>query len=135
MYLSCDLRNDIIVVNPGVNQITMKVQKAGEILILLKEGDRLVPVDLDWDKHIWYVEEGKKAAANTLKLKDQLMAFFKENTDKAFTAEEIAQILDNKEQTEILFKILEHLAHNPEKRIAKSEEIPFYKSTYTFNKI
>lgn len=76
------------------------------------------------------VEAGKKAAADTLELKDKILNYLQKNLDKQFQANEIANAIGSAERTEIVYKILDHLAANSEKQIVKTSMKPFDKSTF-----
>lgn len=76
------------------------------------------------------VEAGKKAAADTLKLKDEILNFLKKNPKEQFQASEVAEAIGSKERTEIVYKILEHMASNAGKQVEKTSRKPFYESTF-----
>ncbi len=65
------------------------------------------------------VEAGKKAAASTLQLLNSILEVWQKNPARSFTADEMARELFCEKQTEIIFKILEHLAANPDRGIVK----------------
>ena len=67
------------------------------------------------------VEAGKRAAASILALQEEIVAALREHPDEAFTAERLASDLNRQERTEEIFKILEHLAANEGKQIARSD--------------
>jgi len=58
------------------------------------------------------VEAGKKAAGGVIALKQKITAALRASPGKSFTAEEIAAQLGTDISTELVFKILEHLAAN-----------------------
>jgi glucose-6-phosphate isomerase len=58
------------------------------------------------------VEAGKKAATGVIALKLKISAALKASPSTAFTAEALATQIGVAEQTELVFKILEHLAAN-----------------------
>lgn len=76
------------------------------------------------------VEAGKKAAAQTLALKEKITEYLEKNADKGLEADEIARGIGATERTELVYKILEHLAANTEKKVVKTEHRPFYKSSF-----
>ncbi len=77
------------------------------------------------------VEAGKKAAAGILKLQAQIEEFLANNSPKAFTADEIAKNLSLEKETELVFKLCQHLACCPSKGIAREIKTPPYISTFT----
>lgn len=79
------------------------------------------------------VEAGKKAAANNLKLKSDIVNYLKENEDKWFTSEEIAQNINAVDKKDLVFKILDHLALNENKPIKKKSKRPFYKTQFSYD--
>tara|TARA_B100001248_G_scaffold262528_2_gene259144 strand:- start:7742 stop:9358 length:1617 start_codon:yes stop_codon:yes gene_type:complete len=79
------------------------------------------------------VEAGKKAAATTLELKAKLMACLQENAGTAFTAQAAADKLGTPEQTELIYKLLEHLAANPQKNVQKTQASHFCESSFTYS--
>jgi len=74
------------------------------------------------------VEAGKKAATGVIALKLKLAAALKADPAAAFTAEALAAKVGASDQTELTFKILEHLAANG--AIRKISKSPWYESTY-----
>lgn len=62
------------------------------------------------------VEAGKKAAAAVLDLQAKVLAQLKSSTQPQ-TAEQLAEALGVPERTEWVFKILQHLGKNPDRRI------------------
>lgn len=75
------------------------------------------------------VEAGKKAAAQTLALKEKITEYLGENADKSLKAEEIARGIGT-DQTELIYKILDHLAANDQNKIIKTEATPFHQSLF-----
>src|SRR5258708_3383945 len=75
------------------------------------------------------VEAGKKAATGVIPLKPKILAALKAGSGQTFTAESLAAKIGATEQTELTFKILEHLAVNGVAK--KSTKTPWYESTYT----
>lgn len=78
------------------------------------------------------VEAGKKAAAGILQVKNALYDYLKSNPNKAFTVDGLAKVLKLKDQEELIYKLIEHMAANPEKGVVKEAQDPFYDSKYTF---
>jgi len=64
------------------------------------------------------VELGKKGAGEVIRLKNKLVNFLRANPNREYRLEEIAELLaDSQIDLVILFKILQHLCHNPESQI------------------
>jgi glucose-6-phosphate isomerase len=78
------------------------------------------------------VEAGKKAAGGVIALRRQIAAALGAAPGTAFTAECLAAALGQPEQTETVFKILEHLAANPGGHVAKAARKPWSESTYAW---
>jgi glucose-6-phosphate isomerase len=76
------------------------------------------------------VEAGKKAAGGVIVLKQKIAAALSATPGKAFTAEQLATAIGATEQTELVFKILEHLAANKSNGIKKRAKEPWHASTY-----
>ena len=76
------------------------------------------------------VEAGKKAAASVLELKDKILETLRSAKGESFTAETLAEKMNLAEETERVFKLLEHMKHNPGKDIVKKSALPFFESTY-----
>jgi glucose-6-phosphate isomerase len=74
------------------------------------------------------VEAGKKAATGVIALKLKISQALKTAPAKTFTAETLATQIGAAEQTELVFKILEHLAANGGAR--KTAKSPWFQSTY-----
>lgn len=77
------------------------------------------------------VEAGKKAAASTLELRAKIRAFLESEKEQSFTAEEVAKAIEEPEQTELVFKMLDHDAAQSGKKVVKTPHVPFYNSTYS----
>jgi glucose-6-phosphate isomerase len=77
------------------------------------------------------VEAGKKAAGGVIALKLQVAAALKASVGQAFTAESLAAQLNQADKTELVFKILEHIAANPDGGVKKTPRKPWYESTYS----
>lgn len=76
------------------------------------------------------VEAGKKAAGGVIALKLKIVEALKAAPDQAFTAEALAAQLGTAEKTELVFKILEHLAANKSSGVKKRARKPWFQSTY-----
>ena len=66
------------------------------------------------------VEAGKKAAAGILDLQIEILQYLSRHAGQSFTAEDLAKVLKESESTELIFKILEHLAANPSRGLSSS---------------
>jgi glucose-6-phosphate isomerase len=72
------------------------------------------------------VEAGKKAAELVIRLQKAALAYLRKRKDKPFTAEEIASAIGSKEEVEMVSKLLEHAAANPDHKIKKiPAKLPF----------
>ncbi|HYD83261.1 MAG TPA: glucose-6-phosphate isomerase, partial [Opitutus sp.] len=76
------------------------------------------------------VEAGKKAAGSVIALKKRLVAQLQSTLGAFATAEEIAEKLGADTSTELVFKILEHLAANRGSGVKKRARAPWYQSRY-----
>ncbi len=77
------------------------------------------------------VEAGKKAAGGVIALKLKIAAALKAAPGQAFTAEQLAAHLGSPEQSELVFKILEHLAANRSSGVKKRPRTPWHLSRYS----
>ena len=77
------------------------------------------------------VEAGKKAAGGVIALKLKIAAALKAAPGKAFTAEQLATALGSPDQTELVFKILEHLSANKSTGVKKRVRTPWHLSRYS----
>lgn len=80
------------------------------------------------------VEAGKKAASDTLALKKQILDKLHSSEGDFLTAEEIADAIGGESKTELIYKLLEHLAANPGKNVKKMSRQPFFESKYSVQK-
>ncbi len=78
------------------------------------------------------VEAGKKAAGGVITLKLKIDAALKAAPGSGFTAEALAAKLGAPEKTELVFKVLEHLAANPGSKVVKTALKPWSESTYAW---
>ncbi len=77
------------------------------------------------------VEAGKKAAGSVIALKQKITAALNSAPGKAFTVEQLTAAMGvPPEKTEIVFKILEHLAANKSSGVKKRVKTPWFASTY-----
>jgi glucose-6-phosphate isomerase len=78
------------------------------------------------------VESGKEAAETVLFLQRRLLATLRNMGEAGGTCEELAVAIDASDEVETVFHILEHLAANPERGVAKTTgETPF-DATYRY---
>jgi len=78
------------------------------------------------------VEAGKKAAGGVITLKLKIDAALKAAPGTGFTAEALATKLGAPDKTELVFKVLEHLAANPGSKVVKTPQKPWSDSTYAW---
>jgi len=78
------------------------------------------------------VEAGKKAAGGVITLKLKIDAALKAAPGTGFTAEALAAKLGTPDKTELVFKVLEHLAANPGSKVVKTALKPWSDSTYAW---
>jgi glucose-6-phosphate isomerase len=76
------------------------------------------------------VEAGKKAAGGVITLKLRLAAALKAAPGQFFTPEALAAHLGEPDRTELVFKILEHLAANKGSGVKKRSRLPWHLSRY-----
>lgn len=78
------------------------------------------------------VEAGKKAATGVIALRLKIADALKAAGGREFTAETLAALLNQPEKTELVFKLLEHLAANPAGHVKKTVRKPWHDSTYAW---
>ncbi len=66
------------------------------------------------------VEAGKKAASAILELQIKILDYLNRNTNNSSTAQQIAMEVGAGDDAETVFKICEHLAVNPDRKIERS---------------
>lgn len=76
------------------------------------------------------VEAGKKAAGAVIALKLKVVAALKAAGDKGLSVEQLAQDIGATEQTELVFKILEHLAANKSSGVKKRVKRSWSEAVY-----
>jgi glucose-6-phosphate isomerase len=76
------------------------------------------------------VEAGKKAATAVIALRGQIVAALRAAPGQPFTAESLAAQIGESARTELVFKVLDHLAANPGNAITKTPKRPWFESTY-----
>jgi len=77
------------------------------------------------------VEAGKKAAAAVLQLQGSILAFFGNAGEEAYTAEEVAAAIGAPAEVETVFRILLHLAANPDHGVTMLKEKDICLSRFT----
>ncbi len=78
------------------------------------------------------VEAGKKAATGVIALRLKIADALKAAGGREFTADTLAALLNQPEKTELVFKLLEHLAANPAGHVKKTVQKPWHESTYAW---
>ncbi len=78
------------------------------------------------------VEAGKKAASSVLKLKKKIIDLLR-SSPESLTVDQISEQIGNDSDPELVFKLLEHLAANPQRNIAKTEGNDQFSATYVFS--
>ncbi len=76
------------------------------------------------------VEAGKKMAGTVITLQRDVLAFLRDNPGRSFTAEAVARGISAAENTETVFKILEHVSANVDHAVAKTSAKNAFESTY-----
>jgi glucose-6-phosphate isomerase len=76
------------------------------------------------------VEAGKKAAGGVITLRLKAVEALASAKGSSFTTETLAAKLGAPDKAEILYKILEHLAANPDAGIVKTAATPWWQSTF-----
>jgi glucose-6-phosphate isomerase len=77
------------------------------------------------------VEAGKKAAAGVIALQQRIVAALRAAQGKSFTAEALAGEIGASAATEQVYFILEHLAANPGRGVAKTARRPWHESIFS----
>lgn len=78
------------------------------------------------------VESGKKAAESVLILQHEILGFLQAQRGVSFTSAAIAEQTKQVEQVEAIFKILERLAANPQRRVIRSGGLLPGESLFSF---
>lgn len=78
------------------------------------------------------VEAGKKAAASTLTVFSSVLDYLQKHPRQSFTAEKIAVELSLEPQTELVFKLLEHIASNPTHQVERTLADTVCGNTYVY---
>lgn len=120
-------RNSITLTIPEVNAYTV-----GVLIALFERTVGLYAQMININAyHQPGVESGKKGANLVITLQQQALAYLRSMSGKAYTAEEIARAIDQEAETELIFKILEHAAHNPDHGVKRQGAEPVYYSKYS----
>jgi len=77
------------------------------------------------------VEAGKKAAGEVLVLQKKVLSFLSASREQSFTAKEIGSAIGHQEKTEQIFRILLHLAANPDHAVVIKKEEPLWGSRFS----
>ncbi len=76
------------------------------------------------------VEAGKKAAAAVIALQDRILEHLSGHSNQFFTVDEIAEALAKPGEREAIFKILQHIAANPDHAIAVTPGATIFDTRY-----
>lgn len=76
------------------------------------------------------VESGKRAAQMTVDIQRAVLRYLRQSAGTKFTAEELAEILEKKEETELIYKVLEHLSYNKVHGVIREASEPIFQSRY-----
>jgi glucose-6-phosphate isomerase len=76
------------------------------------------------------VEAGKKAAAGVIALQRRVLEHLSHHKSELFTAEQIAQALGEPAQSEAVFKILQHVAANPDHGVTAQPGATIFDARY-----
>ncbi|MDB6056112.1 MAG: glucose-6-phosphate isomerase [Verrucomicrobiales bacterium] len=76
------------------------------------------------------VEAGKKAATTVLSLQHRILDTLHKYKNRSFSAEQMAEALNAPTEKETIFKICEHLAANPDKKIEKLHQVSPVDASY-----
>ena len=76
------------------------------------------------------VEAGKKAAAAVLAIQGKVLAELRKHRDVFRTAEHIAEAIGEPGEAETVFKVLEHLASNPDHGVHREPGRTYFNSAY-----
>ena len=76
------------------------------------------------------VEAGKKAATKVLELQAKVLAHLDAHHGESFTADSLAEAIGQPDEAETLFKILEHVAANPDHGVRRRSGTTTFTATY-----
>jgi glucose-6-phosphate isomerase len=77
------------------------------------------------------VEAGKKAAGKVLSLQHSIISLLRNSPGRSFSAAETAALLERHEETETVFRILQHLGANRAHRIGMERQEPLWESLFS----
>ncbi len=77
------------------------------------------------------VEAGKKMAGTVIKLQTSVLAYLHESAGRQLTAEEVAAAIHAEDSTEMVFKILQHAAANPDHGVRMIRGDRLFESRFT----
>jgi len=123
-------RNSVTVTIKEINEVSL-----GVLLALFERAVSMYALLINVNAyHQPAVELGKKGAAEIIRLKNQLIGLMAVNDSKEYLVEELTAELAKvypEVDCEIVFKVLQHLAHNPESGIKLSNNNGLH-SRYAF---
>ncbi len=76
------------------------------------------------------VQAGKEAADNVLDIQRKIIGFLKANLNQKFSVLEISKSIGREDEMETVFKIIEHLAANPVRKIRKKKSRNVFDASY-----
>jgi glucose-6-phosphate isomerase len=76
------------------------------------------------------VEAGKKAAGAVLELQRKLLARMREDKERSRSAEDLAAEVGAADEVETVFKLLEHLAANPDHGVKREPGATFFEARF-----
>jgi len=76
------------------------------------------------------VEAGKKAAAAVIALQHRLLEHLRHHKGQRFTVEQVAAALDASVETETIYKILQHVAANPDHDVTARPGATVFETQY-----
>lgn len=76
------------------------------------------------------VEAGKKAAGTVLTIQREILAFLKSHLNQGFSVLELSKAIGREEDVETIFKIIEHLAANPVRKVKKKSARNTFEASY-----
>lgn len=76
------------------------------------------------------VEAGKKAAVQVVEIQRKILNYLSNKPNKLFTAAEISNVIGAEDDTETVYKVIQHLAANSHHGILKTPDRSFLKAKY-----